>query len=492
MGFTDRTGSTPEADGVEGTGSLESAREDTDPGRVVGGRGRAADRPGAVSLSDWLGFTERQLEALDAIFKYRYVLYGGARGGGKSYFLRKAAVAWLIYQASKGYQGVQVGLFSSTFNTLRDRQISRIAAEFPDWLGKLKDSKTASGLAFYLYPNWGGGVINLRNLDDISKYKSAEFGFIGVDELTEHPVETFDILRGSNRWAGMENPVFVGATNPDGIGNEWCRNYFIEKKYPDELEKERDQFVFIPALPKDNPHLSQSYWKELGTLPADLKRAWLEGDWYVFKGRAFKNFNRRVHVIPEREIPEYYTRIIGVDWGYRSPFCALFMARDPDSGRIYVYRELYQTELTDRQQARLIIDNSDKFDMKAIRFADPSMWKRNTLENVTSTAEVYAKNGCFLRPGDNDRLGRKRKLDRLLGNLPDGLPGILFMENCEHIIKQLELLVYDPHRSEDVDTRMEDHAYDALGYGLTNAREYRPETRTYMKEKSPYLFTEKL
>lgn len=342
-----------------------------------------------------------------------------------------------------------MGLFSSTYATLKDRQISKIQSEFPAWLGTLKETK-AQGYAFYIRPEWGGAVISLRNLDEPEKYKSAEFGFIAVDELTEHAVETFDILRGSMRWPGLDKPVFVAGTNPDGIGNEWCFNYFIDKKFPDELKDEADQFIFVQSLPSDNPHLPESYWKMLKTLPDDLRKAWLEGDWKVFKGRAFKEFSRKTHVIPQQEIPEHWTRLIGIDWGYRAPFCALFGARDPDTGRVIIYKEIYESELTDRQQARKILDISDEKELQALRYADPSMWKKATQENVTSTAQIYAEQGCWIRQGENDRLGGKRKVDRMLTNLPDGRPGLQITENVRALPRQLELLVYDPQHQEDV------------------------------------------
>lgn len=388
--------------------------------------------------------------------------------------------------------GINMGLFSSTYATLKDRQITKIQSEFPAWLGTLKETK-AQGYCFYIRPEWGGAVISLRNLDEAEKYKSAEFGFIAVDELTEHPVETFDILRGSLRWPGLEKPVFVAGTNPDGIGNEWCFNYFIDKKYPKELEDEADQFVFIQSLPTDNPHLPASYWKMLKTLPDDLRKAWLEGDWKVFKGRAFKEFNRKAHVLPQQEIPAHWTRLIGIDWGYRAPFCALFAARDPDTGRVIIYKELYQSELTDRQQARKILDMSDDLELEALRYADPSMWKKATQENVTSTAQIYAEQGCYIRPGENDRIGGKRKVDRMLANLPDGKPGLQITENVRALTRQLELLVYDPHNTEDVNTRMEDHAYDALRYLLTAAREYQPnKEKVAVKGMNPYSLLEKI
>ena len=442
-------------------------------------------KEGFVSLTDLVDFTPRQDEAFKSMFKHTFTLYGGARGGGKSYWLRWAMLSWILYQAKMGFPGIVGGLFSSTYTNLKDRQISKIASEFPAWLGVLKENKTL-GLAFYLDKKFGGGALTLRNLDESTKYKSAEFGIIGVDELTEHTVDTFNILIGSLRWAGLKKPCFIAGSNPDGIGNDWVKNYFIHHVYPPELEPLSSEFNFVPALPTDNPHLDSSYYLMLNSLPDDLKRAWLLGDWDVFKGLAFKTFNKRTHVIDPIDIPDYWTRLVGIDSGYRAPFCALFGARNPDNGRVIIYKEIYETELTDRQQARKILDMSDDFEKKALRFADPAMWTRKTQEFITSSAQIYAQNGVPLRKGNNDRLDGKRKVDRLLNPMEDGLPGLLIFNTCPNLVKQLSQLVYDKYHTEDVDTRMEDHAYDALKYLLTSVRDYRaPQPSKYTK--SPFL-----
>jgi phage terminase large subunit len=446
---------------------------------------------GVMSLNDLLNFTPKQDEAFKSMFKYKYTLYGGARGGGKSRFLRWGMVAWLIYQAKMGFRGIVGGLFSSTYDSLRDRQINKISEEFPSWLGTLLDRKKSLGLGFYLDKKFGGGCIALRNLDAISKYKSAEFGIIGVDELTEHTVETFDTLRGSLRWAGLATPCFIAGSNPDGIGNDWVKNYFIYHQYPKELEELSGKFNFVKSLPTDNPYLNDEYWHELRTQPADIRKAWLDGDWDVFKGLAFKTFSRAKHVIEPIEIPDYWTRVIGVDSGYRAPFCALFGARNPDNGRVVVYKEIYETELTDRQQARRILDLSDDKELKAMRYGDPSMWTRKTQEFVTSTAQVYAQNGVYLQKGNNDRMDGKRKVDRLLLDMEDGRPGLLIFNTCPNLVKQMAQLVYDKYHSEDVDTRMEDHAYDAMKYLLTTVRDYKKVTKPHY-QKSPLLALERI
>lgn len=415
-----------------------------------------------------MGYTQRQEQARDACHTHRYILYGGARGGGKSRWLRWQLLYMLLYWAgSEDIRNVTVGLFCSTYPELRDRQISKIADEFPGWLGELKDSQDY-GLAFHLKDKWGGGRIALRNLDDPSKYKSAEFACIGVDELTQIDKATFDMLRGSLRWPGIGRTVFLAGSNPDGPGNLWVRELWVERNFPKEMQGIKDDFIFIRSLPEDNPYLAPEYWDELRSQPPDIQRAWIEGDWYVFSGQAIR-FRQDVHVIRPTEIPDYWVRKTGYDWGYAKPACYLWTARNPDNGRVIVYREMYQAGLTDPRQAEIIRQMEPADERIITRFADPSVFTKRTIEsNPTSTADVFASHGLYLTSAQNDRIAGKRKIDGLIEPLPDGKPGLLVFETCRDLVKTLPSLVYDKTRVEDVDTGGEDHAYDALRYALSD------------------------
>ena len=48
----------------------------------------------------------------------------------------------------------------------------------------------------------------------------------------------------------------------------------------------------------------------------------------------------------------------------------------------------------------------------------------------------------------------------------DGRPGLVIFTNCRNLIRTLPALPYST-RTLDVDTNAEDHAVDALRYGLT-------------------------
>lgn len=413
-------------------------------------------------------FSDKQREALEAVFEYDFVLYGGARYGGKSHWLRWMNVILLLYWYNqKGLRNVRTAIFCEDYPALKDRQIGKIEAEFPKFLGELRDTQE-EGLGFYLNEANGKGAIMLRNLDAPSKYKSAEFAAESVDQLEMNDLYTFNVLRGSKRWPGIPHTKFLGTANPGGIGHAWIKGYWIDLDFPPEMKKLMRQFKFIQALPSDNPYLEPAYWDELNALPPDLREAWVKGNWDIFEGQAFYHFRRDRHVIQPFEIPASWPRWRGLDWGYNKPMCCLWVTKDPDTGRQYVYREMYEKELTDRQQAKRILEWTAPGEAVQATFADPSMWSRKNVEDrVTSTADEYRAEGVNLMAGDNDRLSGKRKVDRLLANLPDGLPGLQIFENCVNLIRTLPALPYSKVQVEDVDTNAEDHAYDALRYSQT-------------------------
>lgn len=441
------------------------------------------NRIGSDLLSDAIGifkdlleFTKKQWNAWKAIHFYRFVLYGGARGGGKSFFLRWAAVAWLIYVSKRwDVQRPVAALFCETYPELRDRQISKIKVEFPAWLGELKSTQD-QGLGFYLSERFGGGVLLLRNLDKPEKYQSAEFIAIFVDELTKTTLNTFNVLRGSLRWPGVEHTIFVAATNPGGIGHEWVKRYWIDGDFPPEMQKLKRMFKFIQSLPSDNPHLEQVYWDDLNALPEDLAEAWVRGNWDIFQGMAFPGFDRNAMVIEPFEIPEHWPIWRAVDWGYHAPFACLWAAKDPDIGRIYIIREAYGKLLTDKQQAEVILQMTPWVERSRlnITYADPAMWaKKNVDDVVTSAADQYAKYGVQLTKADNARIQGKRKVVQQMTNLPDGEPGLMIFNTCKNLVRTLPSLALDDVNVEDVDTDQEDHAYDALRYLFSNIEIHR-------------------
>jgi Phage terminase large subunit len=260
-----------------------------------------------LKFSELAKFLPKQKEAQEASKRFKFTLYGGSLGSGKSYWLRWMMVYWLIkLYAKTGQKGIRAGLFCEDYPSLNDRHLSKVKYEFPAWLGRYNQQFHE----FTLAPEYGSGVIAFRNLDDPEKYLSVEFAVMGVDEINRNQVVTFRELRKRLRWAGIKDVRFLAACNP--IGEAWVKNWWVKRMFPPE-ENEQYEFVFVPALPTDNPYLDASYYKSLESLPENQRKAFLEGNWDAFdEGMDERGYLR---LLSDRELQASYVQS-GVHSGY--------------------------------------------------------------------------------------------------------------------------------------------------------------------------------
>lgn len=254
-----------------------------------------------IKWSDLCKFFPKQQEALDATKKWKFTLFGGSVGSGKSYWIRWSAVWWLMeYYAKYNIKGVRAGVFCEDYPSLNDRHLSKVKFEFPSWLGKFNEAKHE----FTLAPEYGSGIIAFRNLDDPAKYLSVEFAVIAIDEINRNPKTTFDMLRSRHRWPGIKDVKFLAGCNP--LGEAWVKNMWVKRLFPPD-EKEQYEFVYVPALPTDNPHLPVEYYKSLESLPENQRRAYLEGNWDAFdEGMDEKGY---IRLINDRELQASKTTV---------------------------------------------------------------------------------------------------------------------------------------------------------------------------------------
>ena len=409
--------------------------------------------------------TPRQREFINAAFAHDFTLYGGAAGGGKSYILRWFLVMYLhsLY-ANHRIKNAQVALFTEDYPTLWDRQISRMQAEFPAWLGNFYLSETKH---FRLNRQWGGGYLMLRNLDDPSKYQSAEFAAIGVDELTKNEKGVFDYLRFRLRWPGIEHPKFIAGTNPGGIGHAWVKKLWIEKNFPPEMQSLASQFAFVQAKASDNPHLTEAYYNSLKTLPPDMARAFAEGDWNLFAGQYFAIWNEAAHVIRPIDLKPWWTRWISMDWGFAHPSSIHWHTQDGDS--TITYREFHHDRMSEHDIGQAIIDLSKGERIDAFYLSPDAFAKRTSNDTVAQQiGEVVSRGGIPApSPADNDRIGGWRLMYQLLKS---GLWKVT--TDCPQLIRCMPTLIRDENHLEDVlkvdasENEIGDDAADSVRYGL--------------------------
>lgn len=412
------------------------------------------------------------------------VLYGGSAGGGKSYALLADPCRYVHKSTHRAL------ILRRTNDELREL-IMKSQELYPRAFPGAKWSERKSSWTF---PS--GATIWLTYLEqdkDVYRYQGQSFTYIGVDELTQYPTSfAWDYLRSRLRTTDPEVPTYCRATtNPGGVGHTWVKKMFIDPappgkafwatdittgeiiRYPEGHPKAGEPLFkrrFIPATLYDNPYLAESgdYEAMLLSLPEVQRKQLLHGDWDIAEGAAFAEFNRSIHVVEPFDIPTDWRRFRAADYGYSTPSAVLWFALDPNYDILYVYRELYVKGLTAVDLARAILqmEEKDKVDYGVL---DSSCWHQRGFQGPT-LAEQMIQAGCRWRPADRakgSRVAGKNEIHRRLQVDPvTNLPGLIFFSNCTNLIAQFPSIPLDSKNPEDVDTKSEDHLYDALRYGV--------------------------
>ena len=266
--------------------------------------------------------------------------------------------------------------------------------------------------------------------------------------------------------------------NPGNVGSLWVKEMFVD---PSEPNKAFDVHIdtiagkksitrrFIPAKLQDNPYLMQTddYMIMLSSLPEVQRKQFLEGDWSAFENSAFPEFDITTHVVQPFSIPRNWLKFRTCDWGYSSAACVLWIAVDYDNN-FWVYREHYTKRVTADIFARQVLEKEhDEY----IRYGilDSSTWAKRG-DAGPSIAETMIQEGCKWRPSDRSprsRVAGKLQLHKLLAKDPDTRqPKLKVFSTCTNVVRTMPMLPVDKNNPEDVDTHAEDHAYDALRYGV--------------------------
>lgn len=182
-------------------------------------------------------------------------------------------------------------------------------------------------------------------------------------------------------------------------------------------------------------------------------------------GAAFPEFEQSVHVCAPFPIPDAWPKIRVIDYGYAVPYCCLWIAEEP-SGALVAYRETYGAGLTATEQAKQVALASGD-ERYVANYGDPAMWaSKQEGRRFKSVADQYKAQGIQLKKATNDRLAGWERVHDRLDWAEERPPGLRIFSTCHNLIRTLPMLPRDPNRPEDVDTDAEDHAGDALRYGV--------------------------
>jgi hypothetical protein len=209
------------------------------------------------------------------------------------------------------------------------------------------------------------------------------------------------------------------------------------------------------------------------------------GKWDAPLGARWPTLDRKEHIFRFKEkwpngLPEGYKIIMGLDWGKRAPYCALWITIDPD-GDLYLYREDYQAGLDTHVQAQRVHNLTGGNEYVSTIRADRSMWNATQREGeiepgrplISYFEDELSRDprfGGFAKGYNRHRATALDTIDKVL-NRGNGYPDLYIEESCTNVWKELSGAIWDTRgmlagKREDLDPRSADHAITALYYAL--------------------------
>jgi hypothetical protein len=403
--------------------------------------------------------------------------YGGARGGGKTDgVLGKFAIKQ--EQLGADFNAIFFRKELPQADDLIERAKQIYLPLKAHWQDQKKQFTFLSGGRLRFRP--------LANDADAEKYQGQNLSDCAIEEAGNYadpsPIwKLFGALRGKG------GGQIILTFNPGGIGHGWLKALFIKPapKGMKLLKKELPNgasfdYIYIPSRVTDNQILlarDPEYINRLHMVGSpELVRAWLEGDFEIHEGSYFPEFSSK-HIISPFNVPKHWPRYLGYDWGYHSPFAAIWGAvssgRTDDGkevpypkGSVIIYRELWGKGVDNITQAERIASLS--LNENPISVADPSIFNNQggpTINDQFNSIFVKYKHPSF-RQADNDRISGWSQIRQRLVASP---PLIYIFATCPYLLETLPSMSIDKQKPEDLDTRGNDHAVDALRY-LCKAR----------------------
>lgn len=443
----------------------------------------------------------------------RIVFFGGAGGGGKSLCGMMKFVRQLFAERERLLRGeieqskAWAVYFRRTTPDLKQAiEKSRLLMEAIDPQAKFNENDL-----IWTFPSFGNAHFQFSHMEherDKYKHKSREYTYIFFDELTEFTETQFDYLDTRLR---TDDPVLnemlqiCAASNPDGEGLIWVRKRFIEAtpepetvlRIETELSDGRvmnfDQ-VFIPAKLSDNPRLYKqgTYEASLLNKRPEVREAILSGNWYLSPGAFLANvWNFLYHVVDDHSVPKGAAIFRSCDFGIRSPsevgwwyvdrdgcMTAFFWLRVTDHDAYMLADRIHEIE----DELGLWDDTTNESSLNNVRCPiDEDCFNREaTGRTIAAAMRTRGVRWARCKKGPGSRKNGAAEIVMRLGTIvkaadPDNQhhpvhgerPMLRFMRRCLSPIEHLPVLSAAENNPDDVNTKGDDHAWDACFAGDT-------------------------
>lgn len=463
----------------------------------------------------------------DSIFE---ALYGGSVFSGKSEILVILPLARRFHEHPK-FKGI---ILRRTFPELEKEIINRAYDYYAAAGGKYNKQEKR-----WTFPS--GAQMHFGHAEeenDIRKYDGVEYNLVAFDELTSFTEFQYFYMFTRCRSSSADLPAIIrSSAMPGGVGHTWVRRRFIEPHIEGGVVIQDKvtgiKRFFLKASPTDNKYGLKNdpgYIDRLNLLPEAERRAKL-GDWFQFTGQVFTEFriepypdeppNAR-HVIEPFPIPDYWPKVVMIDWGFTANTVALFAAIAPN-GRVYIYREyvvketpvaVWGAEIGDLIRAdkniKVVGIDTNAFDergeertiaqqfIEAARLSELNLNLQKASKARVSgkiliqeylrwkprkaNQEIYDQNYAELLLKTAGIEAYHEYLSRLNAGPEDEstLPKLQIFSSCRELIRVIPMCQYDEKNKEDVAEFDGDDAYDCLRYILKAIVKFKDEAKSVM------------
>ena len=270
----------------------------------------------------------KQEEFIKAVlsFKYKYLLYGGAAGGGKTF----VSIATLIILA-KFFPGSRWAIVRESLPSLKRTTIPSFFKVCPENFIKSYNQTdqvvtfTNRSQLFFFPENYNADKF-------LTRFDGLEVNGFVLEEGQELQSKTFEkakLRAGRHILKKQPPPLILITCNPS---QGWTKTKFYEPFEAGELPGDH---YYIKALMADNPSLDQSYIDGLKNLDETTYETFVRGNWEIVgveKPFAY-SFSKQKHVFKGLQIDKLEPLLLSFDFNV-DPITCIAGQSTPDKIRI--------------------------------------------------------------------------------------------------------------------------------------------------------------
>jgi phage terminase large subunit len=268
------------------------------------------------------------------------VLLSGPAGTGKS-----RACLEKLYACAVKYPGMRGLILRKTRAALSEAALQTFEEKVLPQGSSLASGPSRATRKKYTLANGSEiniGGFDLAKADTTARIMSTEYDLIYIQEAIECDERDWENATSRLRNGVLPYQQLIADTNPDAP-QHWLKQ-----------RCNRGQTRLVESRHEDNPTVTADYLAKLDALTGVRYKRLRLGLWVAAEGQVYEGWDPAIHRVDRFEIPPSWPRYWVADFGFTNPFCWQAWAEDPD-GRLFRYREIYQTQRLVEDHARQIL-----------------------------------------------------------------------------------------------------------------------------------------